>query len=119
MADTLSDNGRIFGQTYDVTIDGYSYTLTTLDHALPVNGEQTMDSSGLFNGGGYTRGQERISVEINAVTGTPAPTQLSRFSAAFHGFTSKYWFVGSLQIRSSQNGLRTYSGELLQAKALT
>lgn len=114
MADTLSDNGRIFGQTYDVTINGYAYTLKTLDHALPVNGEQTMDSSGLFNGGGYTRGQERISVEIDAVTGTPAPAQLVPFAATLHGFSSKRWIVGSLQIRSSQTGLRTYSAELLQ-----
>jgi hypothetical protein len=116
-ANTLSDSGPIFGTTYAVTIDGYSYTLQTVDHDLPVTGEQTRDSSGLFNGGAYTRQQERLSCEINAVAGTPAPSQLVPFAAAFHGFASKNWLVGTLKIKSGTQALRTYTAELLEYKA--
>lgn len=115
-ADTLSDSGSIFGATYDVTIDGYVYTLKTADHSLPVSGGQIMDSSGKFKGGAYVRGQERLSVEIDAITGTPAPSQLVAFAQAFHGYSSKYWIVGSLQIKSGNAVSRTYSGELLEYK---
>lgn len=118
MADILSDNGPIIG-TYDVTIDGYAYTLETLDHDLPVTGEAVRSSSGAFNGGAYVRDQERASVKIFAVTGTPAPSQLVRFTAALHGYASKYWAVTNLKIASSTAGLRAYTADIVQAKSLT
>lgn len=117
MADTLSDNGTIYGSTYDVTINGYSYVFKTADHSLPVNGDTIRDSSGKFKGGAYVRGQETIAVEIDAITGTPAPAQLVPFAQAFHGYSSKYWVVGNMQIKSGNAQLRTYSAEVKEHKA--
>lgn len=117
MADTLSDNGTIYGQTYDLTINGYSYVARTADHSLPVSGGIILDSSGKFKGGGYVRGQETLSVEIDAITGTPAPAQLTPFAQAFHGYASKYWAVHNLQIKSGNAQLRTYTAELKEHKA--
>ena len=117
-ADSLSDNGVVIG-SYDVTIDGYSYTLDTVDHDLPVTGEAVRNASGAFNGGAYVRGQEKLSVKIFAVTGTPAPSQLVRFALTIHGYASKYWFVGNRKIASSSGALRAYTADLMQAKSLT
>ncbi len=118
MADSLADNGPIIG-AYDATIDGYAYTLDTVDHDLPVTGEAIRNSSGAFNGGAYVRDQEKVSVKIFAITGTPAPSQLVRFSLTLHGYAAKYWFVGNLKISSSTGALRTYTADLMQAKSLT
>lgn len=117
MADILSDSGAIYAQTYDITINGYAYTLKTVDHSLPVNGEAIADSTGLFKGAGYVRGQETLSCEIDAISGISAPTQLYPFAQAFHGYASKNWVVASLQIKSSNAGTRTYSAELKEYKA--
>jgi hypothetical protein len=116
-SNTRSDSGAVFGATYDVTVDGYTYTLKTVDQSLPVNGEQILDATGLFKGGGYVRGQERLQVEIDAITGTPAPSQLVPFALAIHGFTSKNWIIGTLNIRSGNAQLRTYSAEIMEYKA--
>lgn len=116
MADTLSDGGPIFGATYDVTIDGYAYTLRTADHSLPTADGEIMDSSGLFKGAGAVRKREQISVEIDAITGVQAPTQLKVFAYSFHGYASKYWAVHDLTIKSSQTALRTYTAVLKQMK---
>jgi hypothetical protein len=118
MADTLSDNGTVLG-SYDVTIDGYSYTLETLDHDLPVTGEAVRAANGTFNGGSYVRDQEKLSVKIFAVTGTQAPSQLVRFTATLHGYAAKYWLVTNLKIASSTAGLRAYTADIVQAKSLT
>lgn len=114
---TKSDNGGIYGQTYDVTIDGYVYTLRTVDHAKNVNGMQIRDASGLFKGGGYVVDQERLQVEIDAISGIPAPSQLVPFGAALHGFASLNWIVGNLSIKSGNEAGRTYSAEVMQYKA--
>lgn len=114
---TKSDSGAIYGQTYDVTIDGYAYTLKTVDHALNVSGIQIKGATGLFKGGAYVVEQERVSIEIDAISGIPAPSQLVVFAQAFHGFTSKYWMLGNLSIKSGNEAGRTYSGELMQSFA--
>lgn len=111
---TKSDSGAIYGATYDVTIDGYAYVLKTVSHALPVDGIEIKDSSGRFKGGAYVAGRETQSVEIDAITGTPAPSQLVVFSLAIHGFSSKYWMVHSLTIKSGNEEGRTYSAEIKQ-----
>lgn len=118
MADTLSDNGLIIG-SYAATIDGFAYTFDTVDHDLPVNEQTVAATDGTFNGGAAVRGQEKLSVKIFAVTGTPAPSQLVRFSAAIHGYASKFWKVGNLKIASSTAALRVYTADITQAKNLT
>lgn len=116
-SNTRSDSGAIFGATYDVTIDGAAYTLKTVDQSIPVNGEQIFTAAGLFKGGGYVLGQERLQVEIDAITGVAAPSQLVPFALSIHGFASKNWIVGNLNIRSGNAQLRTYSAEIMEYKA--
>lgn len=118
MADTLNDNGLV-GGSYDVTINGYSYTLDTVDHDLPVSEAVAMNADGTFKGGLSVKGQQKLSVKINAVTGTPAPSQLVAFALAIHGFSSLNWKVTNLKITSSNSGaaLRTYSADITQYKA--
>jgi hypothetical protein len=114
---TKSDSGAIYGQSYDITIDGFAYVCKTVDHAKNVSGMTIKDSSGLFKGGAYVVDQEIVQVEIDAITGTDAPSQLVPFAQAFHGFASKNWLVGNLSIKSGNEQGRTYSAELKQYKA--
>ncbi len=114
---TKSDSGAIYGATYDVTIDGYAYTLKTLDHALPTSGGEIKGPTGLYKGGADVVDRETFSGEIDAISGTPAPSQLVVFAQAFHGFTSKYWKVHSMSIKSGNESLRTYSVECKQSIA--
>lgn len=116
MAETLTDGGPIYGSTYDVTIDGYAYTLRTADHSLPVAGDEIRDSSGKFKGHASIVQRQQVSVEIDAITGTPAPSQLVPFSQAFHGYAAKWWAVHDLTIKSSQTSLRTYTAVLKENK---
>lgn len=118
MADTLNDNGLI-GGSYDVTINGYSYTLDTVDQDLPVSESVAMNADGTFKGGYAVKGQQKLAVKINAITGTPAPSQLVPFALAIHGYTSLNWKVTNLKINSSNSGaaLRTYSADITQYKA--
>jgi hypothetical protein len=118
MADTLTDSGFVSG-SYDVTINGYSYTLDTVDHDLPVSEATANAADGTFKGGAAVRGQQKLSVKINAITGTPAPSQLVPFALAIHGFTSLNWKVTNLKIASSNSGasLRTYTADITQYKA--
>ncbi len=115
MADTLTDGGFLTG-SYDATIDGYAYTLDTVDHDLPVSQADAMLASGLPKGGAFVLGKQKMSVKINAVSGTPAPTQLKAFALAVHGYASKWWCVGSLKISSANDGakIRTYAAEICQ-----
>jgi hypothetical protein len=114
-ATTLSDGGFLTG-TYDVTIDGYAYTLGTVDHDLPISQADAFTSTGVPKGGAFVRGKEKISVKIDAVTGTPAPSQLVKFQQAFHGFSAKWWVVTNLKIASANTGaqIRTYTAELVE-----
>ena len=111
---TKTDSGAIYGATYDVTIDGFAYVLKSVSHTLPVDGVEIKDSSGRFKGGAYVAGRETISVEIDAITGTPPPSQLIVFSLAIHGYTSKYWMVHGLTLKSGNSEGRTYSAEIKQ-----
>jgi hypothetical protein len=114
-ANTLADGGFLTG-SYDVTIDGYSYTLDTVDHDLPVTQADAYNANGTAKGGAFIRGKEKLSVKINAVSGTPAPSQLVAFSLALHGYTSKYWVVTNLKISSANTGanIRTYAADIVQ-----
>jgi hypothetical protein len=114
---TKSDNGAIYGSTYEVTIDGYAYVFKTIDHQKNVSGIVIKDSSGLFKGGAYVVDQEVCAVEIDAISGTPAPSQLVPFAQAFHGFSSLNWMVHNLSIKSGNEQGRTYSAEIKQYKA--
>ena len=118
MADTLTDSGLVAG-SYDVTINGYSYTLDTVDHDLPVSEAVANNADGTFKGGASVKGQQKLSVKINAITGTPAPSQLVPFALAIHGFTSLNWKVTNLKIASANSGasLRTYTADITQYKA--
>ena len=118
MADTLQDSGFI-NNSYSVTIDGYAYVFDTLSQDLPVKEETVNGVTGTFAGGTAVRQQEKISGKIFAVTGTPAPAQLVRFAAAFHGYASKNWKVTDLKIDSSTGGLRSYNATVTQAASLT
>lgn len=107
-----SDSGAIYGQSYDITIDGLAYVCKTVDHAKNVSGITIKTSAGLHKGGAYVVQQEVVQVEIDAITGTAAPSQLVPFAQAFHGFASKYWMVHNLSIKSGNEQGRTYSAEL-------
>jgi len=115
MPDTLSDGGFLTG-SYDVTINGYSYTLDTVDHDLPVMQSDAKTASGLPKGGAAVKDKEKLSVKIKAITGIPAPSQLVPFALALHGYSSKYWYVGNLKIASSNEGatIRTYTADITQ-----
>jgi hypothetical protein len=112
-----ADSGAVYGQSYDITIDGFAYVCKTLDHAKNVSGIVIKDSAGLFKGGAYLVDQEVAQVEIDAITGTDAPSQLVPFAAAFHGYSSLNWMVHNLSIKSGNEQGRTYSVELKQYKA--
>jgi len=114
-ATTLSDGGFITG-SYDVTIDGYSYTMDTVSQDLPVSQADAMKADGTPKGGAFVIGKQKVSVKINAITGTPAPSQLVKFAFAFHGYSSANWAVTNLKIDSANTGahLRTYSADLVQ-----
>ena len=114
---TKADTGAIYGASYSVTIDGVLYVLKTVDHALNVSGMIIKDNVGLFKGGAYVVEQEVVQVEIDAITGAAAPSQLVVFAQAFHGFASKYWMVHNLSIKSGNEQGRTYSAELKQSIA--
>lgn len=118
MADTLTDNGLITG-SYDIVINGFPYTLDTVDHNLPVSEAVAMNADGTFKGGASVKGQQKLSVKINAITGIPAPSQLVPFALAIHGYSSLNWKVTNLKINSSNSGaaLRTYSADITQYKA--
>lgn len=107
-----SDSGAVYGQSYDVVIDGLTYVLKTVDHSLNISGITLKDNAGLFKGGAYVAQQETLQVEIDAISGTASPSQLVVFSKAFHGFASKYWMVHNLSIKSGNEAGRTYSAEL-------
>lgn len=109
-----SDSGAIYGQSYSVTIDGVAYVLKTIDHAKNVSGIVIKGATGLFAGGAYVVDQETCSVEIDAISGTDAPSQLVVFAQAFHGFASKYWMVHNLSIKSGNETGRTYTAEIKQ-----
>lgn len=118
MPDTLSDSGLI-GGSYDVVINGFSYTLDTVDHDLPVSEAIAMNADGTFKGGVAVKGQEKLSVKISAITGIPAPSQLVPFALAIHGYAAKNWKVTNLKIASSNSGaaIRTYTADITQYKA--
>lgn len=115
MPDTLSDGGFVTG-SYDVTIDGYAYTLDTVDHDLPVAQADAMNADGTPKGGAFVKGKQKLAVKIKAVTGIPAPSQLVPFALALHGYASKYWVVANLKIASSNEGasIRTYNADICQ-----
>ncbi len=112
---TLNDGGFQTG-SYDITLDGYPYTLDTIDHDLPVSVADAMNADGTPKGGAAVVMKQKLSVKINAITGIPAPSQLKPFSLALHGFASKYWFVANLKIASSNDGakIRTYTADIIQ-----
>lgn len=114
-ANTYSDGGFQIG-SYDATIDGYAYTLDTVDHDLPVSQADAMLATGLPKGGAFVLGKQKLSAKINAISGTPAPSQLVPFSLAIHGYASKWWVVGSLKISSANDGakIRTYQADIIQ-----
>lgn len=114
-ATILSDGGFVTG-TYDVTIDGNAYTIDTIDQELPITEAHAFKADGTPKGCAYVRGKEKISVKINAITGTPAPSQLVPFNQAFHGYSSKKWAVTNLKIASANTGavLRTYTADLVE-----
>jgi len=118
MPDTLNDNGLI-GGSYDVVIDGFAYTLDTVDHDLPVSEAVANNANGTFKGGLSVKGQQKLSVKINAMTGVQAPSQLVPFSLAIHGFAARNWKVANLKINSSNSGaaLRTYTADITEFKA--
>lgn len=118
MADTLTDSGLITG-SYDIRINGFPYTLDTVSHSLPVSEAVAMNADGTFKGGASVKGQQKLSVKINAVAGYPAPAQLVPFALAIHGQESRNWKVTNLTIASANTGasLRTYSADITEYKA--
>jgi hypothetical protein len=115
MAEILNDGGFITG-SYDITIDGYSYTLDTVDHDLPVAQQDAWHANGTPKGGVFVKLKQKISVKIKAVTGTPAPSQLVPFALAIHGYASIYWTVTNLKISSANEAaaIRTYTADIVQ-----
>lgn len=112
---TYADGSFAVG-TYDVTIDSLAYTLDTISHELPVSEAHAYLSTGLPKGGAYIKGKQKINCKINAVTGTAAPSQMVKFTFAFHGFTNTNWIVTSLKINSANTGaqIRTYDATIME-----
>lgn len=115
MPDTLGDGGYQTG-SYDVIINGYAYTLDTIDHELPVGQADAMNADGTPAGGAFVRMKEKLAVKIKAVTGTPAPEALVPFALSFHGYPSKNWVVTNRKIASSNEGaqIRTYNVDIVE-----
>ncbi len=118
MPDTLSDNGLI-GGSLDGVINGIAYTFDTLDADLPVSEAVAMNADGTFKGGVSVKGQLKLSVKINAITGYPAPSQLVPFSLNVPGIGPKNYKVTNLKLSFANSGanLRTYSADLTEYKA--
>lgn len=112
---TYADGSFLTG-SYDVTINGYSYTLDQLGHDLPISQADAMNADGTPKGGAFVKGKQKLSVKINAISGTPAPAQLIPFALAIHGYASKNWLVTGLKISSANTGasIRTYDAEICQ-----
>ena len=112
---TLSDGGFAAG-SYDVVIDGISYTLDTLGQDLPVSQADAMKADGTPKGGVFVAGKQKLSVKINAIVGTAAPSQLVKFAFAVHGYASANWAVTNLKIDSANTGahIRTYTADIVQ-----
>lgn len=117
MPDVLNDNGLISG-SYDIVLNGFAYTLKTAEHDLPVAESVAMYADGTFKGGASVKGQQKLSVTIDAITGIPAPSQLVPFSLAIHGYSARNWKVTNLKISSSNTAasLRSYSGDITEYK---
>jgi hypothetical protein len=115
MPNTLGDGGYETG-SYDVTIGGYSYTLSKVEHELPIGQADAMNADGTPAGGAFVRMKEKVSVTIEAITGTPVPSQLVPFALSFHGYPSKNWVVTTIKIQSSNEGakIRTYSADIVE-----
>lgn len=115
MPDILNDGGYVTG-SYDVTIDGYSFTLDTIDHDLPVAQQDAWFANGTPKGGVFVKLKQKLSVQIKAVIGTPAPSQLVPFALAIHGYGSLYWTVTNLKIKSANEAaaIRTYAADIVQ-----
>jgi hypothetical protein len=113
--DFFSDGGFLTG-SYDITIDGYSYTLDTVNHDLPAGQADAMHANGTPKGGAFVRMKEKLSVKIKAVTGVPAPSKFVPFALAIHGFESRYWVVTNRKISSSNEGavIRTYTADIVE-----
>ncbi len=115
MADILNDGGFITG-SYDITLDGYGYTLNTVEHDLPVAQQDASTAAGLPKGGVFVKLKQKLSVKIFGITGTPPPSQLVPFSLAIHGYAAIYWTVTNLKISSANDGakIREYSADIVQ-----
>ena len=113
--DVLIDGGVING-SYDVVINGYAYTMDTVDQDLSVSTAKAKTAIGLPRGGAWVKEPEKVSVKITAIAGIPAPMQLVPFTFAFHGYPAKNWVVTNLKISSANTGasLRTYTGDIEQ-----
>lgn len=118
MPDTLTDNGLI-GGSYDVNIGGFPYTMTTYDRDYPVSEAVAMNADGTFKGGVAVKGQQKISVKIDAITGIPKPAQLVPFAWGEPGEPVLNWKVTNLKLTASNSGanIRTYSADITQYKA--
>ncbi len=75
-----------------------------------------MNADGTPKGGAFVRGKEKLSCKIKAITGTPAPAQLTPFALAVSGYASKNWVVTNLKIASSNEGanIRTYNVDIAE-----
>jgi hypothetical protein len=107
------------GGSYDIVINGFPYTLDTVDHDLPVSEAVATAANGTFKGGLSVKGQQKLSVKINAAVGIPAPAQLVPFPLAIHGYSARNWKATNLKIASANNGavIRTYSADITEYKA--
>lgn len=114
----LNDNGLISG-SYDIVINGFPYTMDTYDRDFPVSEAVAMNADGTFKGGAAVKGQQKISVKINAITGIPKPSQLVPFAWGEPGETVLNWKVTNLKLSASNSGaaLRSYTADITQYKA--
>ncbi len=114
----LNDNGLISG-SFDININGFPYTMDTYTRNFPVSEAVAMNADGTFKGGASVKGQQKITVKINAITGVPKPSQLVPFAWGEPGETPLNWKVTTCSLTASNSGasLRSYSAEITQYKA--
>lgn len=114
MPDTLSDGGFITG-TDELILGGYAYTCDTEDLDLPIAQADAQDRQGLPKGGAFVKGKKKVSVKIKAITGIPAPAQLTPFYQSLFSLPANWWIVTNLKLSAANTGaaIRTYSADIV------
>lgn len=107
--DTLSDGGLVPG-SFKIRVAGWPYVLKVFDNARPIARTATeFDENSKYIASAYRKDPQTFSTEIMAYAGVPEPAQLVPFQHA-----NLWWTVGSMNLRGTTEGVRSYSVTLEQ-----